>query len=71
MQKNYRVIIQDSTGQYREFIIEHISQDMDGYTEIETTASYLEDITGASPYAPGSFEKKTTTEALYDVLKDT
>lgn len=71
MQKNYRVIIQDSTGQYREFIIEHISQDMDGYTEIETTASYLEDITGAPPYAPGSFEKKTTTEALYDVLKDT
>lgn len=71
MQKNYRVIIQDSTGQYREFIIEHISQDMDGYTEIESTASYLEDITGAPPYAPGSFEKKTTTEALYDVLKDT
>lgn len=71
LQKNYRVIIQDSTGQYREFIIEHISQDMDGYTEIETTASYLEDITGAPPYAPGSFEKKTTTEALYDVLKDT
>lgn len=71
MQKNYRVIIQDSTGQYREFIIEHISQDMDGYTEIETTASYLEDITGAPPYAPGSFDKKTTTEALYDVLKDT
>lgn len=71
MQKNYRVIIQDSTGQYREFIIEHISQDMDGYTEIETTASYLEDITGGPPYAPGSFEKKTTTEALYDVLKDT
>lgn len=71
MQKNYRVIIQDSTGQYREFIIEHISQDMDGYTEIETTASYLEDITGAPPYAPGSFEKKTSTEALYDVLKDT
>lgn len=71
LQKNYRVIIQDSTGQYREFIIEHISQDMDGYTEIETTASYLEDITGAPPYAPGSFEKKTTTEALYGVLKDT
>ncbi|MDU7035986.1 MAG: phage tail spike protein, partial [Staphylococcus simulans] len=71
MQKNYRVIIQDSIGQYREFIIEHISQDMDGYTEIETTASYLEDITGAPPYAPGSFDKKTTTEALYDVLKDT
>nr|BAU25884.1 phage minor structural protein, N-terminal domain protein [Staphylococcus aureus] len=37
---------------------------MDGYTEIECIASYLADITTAKPYAPGKFEKKTTSEAL-------
>lgn len=44
---------------------------MDGYTEIECIASYLADITTAKPYAPGKFEKKTTSEALKDVLSDT
>ncbi|CAC8295217.1 phage minor structural, N-terminal region domain protein [Staphylococcus aureus] len=33
--------------------------------------SYLADITTAKPYAPGKFEKKTTSEALKDVLSDT
>ncbi len=38
---------------------------------IECIASYLADITTAKPYAPGKFEKKTTSEALKDVLSDT
>nr|BAS29782.1 phage minor structural protein [Staphylococcus aureus] len=44
---------------------------MDGYTEIGCIASYLADITTAKPYAPGKFEKKTTSEALRGVLSDT
>lgn len=44
---------------------------MDGYTEIECVASYLADITTAKPYAPGKLEKKTTSEALKEVLSDT
>ncbi|EJJ6366967.1 hypothetical protein NJH63_001385 [Staphylococcus pseudintermedius] len=71
MQERNRIIIQDNDKQYREFIIDRISADIDGYTEVETVASYLEDITKARPYAPGELEKMTTKQALSDVLKDT
>lgn len=71
LQKKNRIIIQDSNRQYREFIIEHISQDIDGYTEIESTASYFEDLAKAKPYAPSTLSKMTTKQALSDVLKDT
>lgn len=71
MQERNRIVIQDKNGQYREFIIDRISADIDGYTELETVASYLEDITKARPYAPGKLEKMTTKQALSDVLKDT
>ncbi|WP_353421714.1 phage tail spike protein [Staphylococcus delphini] len=70
LQERNRIIIQDKNGQYREFIIDRISADIDGYTEVETVASYLEDITKARPYAPGKLEKMTTKQALSDVLKD-
>lgn len=69
MQKN-RVIVQDSNDKYREFIITHIESD-DGYTEIEMSASYLEDIAKAKPISPGKYEKMTTSQALDEVLKDT
>ncbi|MDE9984013.1 hypothetical protein O0H49_05080 [Staphylococcus pseudintermedius] len=71
MQERNRIVIQDKNGQYREFIIDRISADIDGYTEVETVASYLEDITKARPYTPGKLEKMTTKQALSDVLKDT
>ncbi|MEJ7540404.1 phage tail spike protein [Staphylococcus intermedius] len=71
LQERNRIIIQDKNGQYREFIIDRISADIDGYTEVETVASYLEDITKARPYTPGKLEKMTTKQALSDVLKDT
>ncbi|HGH0841937.1 TPA: phage tail spike protein [Staphylococcus pseudintermedius] len=71
MQERNRIVIQDKNGQYREFIIDRISADIEGYTEVETVASYLEDITKARPYAPGKLEKMTTKQALSDVLKDT
>ncbi len=71
LQKKNRIIIEDSNRQYREFIIEHISQDIDGYTEIESTATYLEDLANAKPYGPNTLSKMTTKQALSDVLKDT
>ncbi|HCA7533163.1 TPA: hypothetical protein K8100_001303 [Staphylococcus pseudintermedius] len=71
MQERNRIVIQDKNGQYREFIIDRISADIEGYTEVETVASYLEDITKARPYTPGKLEKMTTKQALSDVLKDT
>lgn len=69
--ERHRVIIRDSNKQWREFIINWVQDTMDDYTEIECIASYLADITTAKPYAPGKFEKKTTSEALKDVLSDT
>ncbi|MDV0310948.1 phage tail spike protein [Staphylococcus aureus] len=69
--ERHRVIIRDSNKQWREFIINWVQDTMDGYTEIECIASYLADITTAKPYAPGKFEKKTTSEALKDVLSNT
>ncbi|HDF5899060.1 TPA: hypothetical protein PEM57_001810 [Staphylococcus aureus] len=69
--ERHRVIIRDSNKQWREFIINWVQDTMDGYTEMECIASYLADITTAKPYAPGKFEKKTTSEALKDVLSDT
>ncbi|WP_279391528.1 phage tail spike protein [Mammaliicoccus sciuri] len=71
LQEKNRIIIEDSNKQFREFIIEHISQDIDGYTEIETTASYFEDLANAKPYGPSTLSKMTTKQALSDVLKDT
>ncbi|UXS61035.1 phage tail spike protein [Staphylococcus ureilyticus] len=66
-----RVITQDSNGKYREFIITGISDDMDGITEIQTNASYLEDIGTAKPFVPGELKDMTVTQALYEVLRDT
>ncbi|MDW4175289.1 phage tail spike protein [Staphylococcus saprophyticus] len=66
-----RVITKDSNGQYREFIITGISDDMDGLTDIQTNASYLEDIGTAKPFVPGKLENMTTSQALYEVLRDT
>lgn len=66
-----RVITKDSNGQYREFIITGISDDMDGLTDIQTNASYLEDIGTAKPFLPGKLENMTTSQALYEVLRDT
>ena len=66
-----RVITQDSNRKYREFIITGISDDMDGITEIQTNASYLEDIGTAKPFIPGKLENMTTSQALYEALRDT
>ncbi|WP_237736273.1 phage tail spike protein [Staphylococcus equorum] len=66
-----RVITKDSNGRYREFIITGISDDMDGLTEIESNASYLEDIGTAKPFVPGKLENMTTSQALYEALRDT
>ncbi|UBH07836.1 phage tail spike protein [Macrococcus armenti] len=71
LKERNRIIIQDSNKQYREFNIEHISSDIDGYTTVETSASYLQDIATAKPLGPMKLEKMTTMQALKEVLKDT
>ncbi|WP_422632175.1 phage tail spike protein [Staphylococcus simulans] len=71
MRERNRIIVQDSNGQYREFIIVRIEDDLEDRTFVECNASYLEDINTAKPLAPGKYEAMTTSQALKEVLKDT
>ncbi|MBW0761330.1 phage tail spike protein [Mammaliicoccus lentus] len=64
-----RVIIQDKTNAYREFIITRIEEE-GNYLEVECDASYVEDIGKAKPIAAGKFTKMTINEALSETLKD-
>lgn len=71
MQKRNRVIIEDKDGQYREFIIYNISSDLNGYTQVQTNASALEDIKTAKPAPPHKLDKHTVKQALEYALADT
>mgnify|MGYP002716391881 CR=1 FL=1 len=66
-----RVIAQDYNGVYREFIITHVEDDLEGLTDIKCNASYLEDLATAKPLKPQTFEKMSTTQALLKTLADT
>lgn len=66
-----RIIVQDRNGDYREFIVTSVSESSDGTTEIESQASYIEDISKAKPFKPGKLGKMTASEALLAALVDT
>src|SRR5699024_7731128 len=66
-----RIIIQDHMGIYREFIVEMITDLEDGTTEIQSNASYLNDITTAKPLKPKKFTKEMPTVILDYILADT
>lgn len=68
--ENNRIIIQDKSNQYREFIIQHI-EDSGQYIDIEATASYVVDIGTAKPIPAGKYEKMSVTQKLDEVLRDT
>ncbi|MFF5916567.1 hypothetical protein [Staphylococcus pasteuri] len=44
LRERNRIIAQDNNGVYREFIISHVVDNFDGTTDVESNASYLEDI---------------------------
>ncbi|UXV30034.1 phage tail spike protein [Mammaliicoccus sciuri] len=64
-----RVIIQDKTNAYREFIINRIEESGD-ILEVECDPSYVEDIGKAKPIPAGNFTKMTVNEALSETLRD-
>lgn len=68
--ENNRIIIQDKSNQYREFIIQHI-EDSGQYIDVEATASYVVDIGTAKPIPAGKYEKMSVTQKLDEVLRDT
>ncbi|UXU83289.1 hypothetical protein MUA77_10785 [Mammaliicoccus sciuri] len=67
--KRNRVIIQDKTNAYREFIINRIEESGD-ILEVECDPSYVEDIGKAKPIPTGNFTKTTVNEALSEILRD-
>ncbi|WP_436888120.1 phage tail spike protein [Mammaliicoccus sciuri] len=67
--KRNRVIIQDKTNAYREFIINRIEESGD-ILEVECDPSYVEDIGKAKPIPAGNFTKMTVNEALSETLRD-
>ncbi|MHB7917868.1 phage tail spike protein [Staphylococcus borealis] len=71
LRERNRIIAQDSNGLYREFIITHVVDNFDGTTEIESNASYLEDIGSSKPIKPGKYSAYSTTQALNETLRNT
>ena len=71
LRDRHRLLIQDHMGIYREFIIENIVDLESGVTEVQSNASYLEDIRTAKPVKPHSFKDKPPTVMMDYLLADT
>lgn len=71
LRERNRIISQDNNGIYREFIISHVVDNFDGTTDIESNASYLEDIDKSRPIKPGKYSSHSTSQALNETLRNT
>ena len=71
LRERNRIIAQDNNGKYREFIISHVVDNFDGTTDIESNASYLEDLDKARPIKPGKYSAYSTSQALNETLRNT
>ncbi|COE54661.1 phage tail spike protein [Staphylococcus warneri] len=71
LRERNRIIAQDNNGIYREFIISHVVDNFDGTTDIESNASYLEDIDKSRPIKPGKYSAYSTSQALNETLRNT
>ncbi|WP_051522843.1 MULTISPECIES: phage tail spike protein [Staphylococcus] len=71
LRERNRIIAQDNNGIYREFIISHVVDNFDGTTDVESNASYLEDIDKSRPIKPGQYKAYSTSQALNETLRNT
>lgn len=71
LRERNRIIAQDNNGVYREFIISHVVDNFDGTTDVESNASYLEDIDKSRPIKPGKYSAYSTSQALNETLRNT
>ncbi|ASN69053.1 hypothetical protein 3S9_16 [uncultured Caudovirales phage] len=71
LRERNRIIAQDNNGVYREFIISHVVDNFDGTTDVESNASYLEDIDKSRPIKPGKYSSYSTSQALNETLRNT
>ncbi|WP_425255800.1 phage tail spike protein [Mammaliicoccus sciuri] len=65
----HRILIQDENKDYREFVITRAEKDNNGYSLIESSASYLYDIGKARSIRAGRHTKLTAKQALYETLR--
>ncbi len=65
----HRILIQDENKDYREFVITRAEKDNNGYSLIESSASYLYDIGKARSIPAGRHTKLTAKQALYETLR--
>lgn len=71
LRERNRIIAQDNNGVYREFIISHVVDNFDGTIDVESNASYLEDIDKSRPIKPGKYSSYSTSQALNETLRNT
>ena len=71
LRERNRIIAQDNNGVYREFIISQVVDNFDGTTDVESNASYLEDIDKSRPIKPGKYSSYSTSQALNETLRNT
>lgn len=71
LRERNRIIVQDNNGVYREFIISHVVDNFDGTTDVESNASYLEDIDKSRPIKPGKYSSYSTSQAFNETLRNT
>lgn len=71
LRERNRIIAQDNNGKFKEFIITLVSDNFDGTTDIESNASYLEDLDKSKPIKPSSYKANTTSQALSETLRNT
>lgn len=71
LRERNRIIAQDNNGVYHEFIISHVVDNFDGTTDVESNASYLEDIDKSRPIKPGKYSSYSTSQALNETLRNT
>ncbi len=65
----HRILIQDENKDYREFVITRAEKDNNGYSLIESSASYLYDIGKARSIPAGRHAKLTAKQVLYETLR--
>lgn len=71
LRERNRIIAQDNNGKFKEFIITLVSDNFDGTTDIESNASYLEDLAKSKPIKPSRYKANTTSQALSETLRNT
>lgn len=71
LRERNRIVVQDQTGKFREYIISDVNDSYENVTEVNCDGSYLEDLKRARPIPPNKLVGNTTSQALLFALANT